>query len=88
MYSEQEFDQAIDVIYKFASKLRATVEQLKSNSETCVANMENDVIAQNASENLISVMNRIEEILNDDVGKLLSQLQEEKNRAEIIAQYD
>ena len=88
MYSEQEFDQAIDAIYGFASKLRGTVELIKSTAATCVSNMEDDVIANNASANLTEVMNRIEEILNDDVNKLLSDLQEEKEKAIRIAQYD
>lgn len=88
MYSEQEFSQAIDAVYNFASKLRGTVGGLKACAETCVANMEEDVIAQNASANLISILDRIEEILDNDVNKLLSDLEEERERAAKIAQYD
>lgn len=88
MYSEQEFEQAIDAIYNFASKLRGTLSLLKSAAETCVINMEEDVIAKNASANLIFIMGRIEEILDNDVNKLMSSLEEEKERAARIAQYD
>lgn len=88
MYSEQEFSQAIDAVYDFASKLRGTIGDLKSCAETCVANMEDDVIAQNASANLISILDRIEEILDNDVNKLLSDLEEERERADKIARYD
>lgn len=88
MYSEQEFDQAIDAVYNFASKLRGTVDGLKTSAETCVANMEDDVIAKNASANLISIMEQIEEILDSDVNKLLSDLEEEKEKAAKIARYD
>lgn len=88
MYNEQQFDQAINAVYDFASKIRGTVERLKSSAETCAANMEEDVIAENASANLVSIMDQIEEILNNDVNKLLSDLEEEKDRAGRIAQYE
>ena len=88
MYSEQEFDQAIEAIQSFASKLSGTLGMLKSGAETCVANMEEDVIAKNASAELISVLGRIEDVLNDDVKKLLSDLEEERAKAARVAQYD
>lgn len=88
MYSEQEFSQAYDAVYNFASTLRGTLGGLKTCAETCVANMEEDVIAKNASANLISILDRIEEILDNDVHKLLADLEEERERAARIAQYD
>lgn len=86
MYDESELEQAIDAVYDFASKLRGTLESLKSSADTCVTNMEDDVVAKNASSNLISVLDRITEILDNDVNKLISDLQEELERARRIAQ--
>lgn len=88
MYSEQEFSEAIEVIYNFSSKLRAQVELIKGNAATCVVNMEDDVVAKSASNNLIEVMGRIEAILDNNVQKLLSNLEEERDRAARIAKYD
>lgn len=88
MFSEQEFQQAIDAVRDFSTKLRATVEILKSQAQTCVVNMEEDTVAQGASANLISVMDRIEQILDNDVRTLISNLEEEMERARRIAQYN
>lgn len=87
MYSEQEFSQAYDAVYNFASKLRGTLDSLRSCAETCVINMEEDVIAKKASANLISVLDKIEDILDGDVNKLLADLEKEIERARIIAEY-
>lgn len=88
MYSAQQFEQAIDVVVEFRTKLSATVEQMRTTSETCVANMEEDVIATHASENLIEVLDRIKEILDTQVASLISNLEAEKERAILIAQYN
>lgn len=81
MFDEQQFDQAIDVLTNFATKLRGTVEVMKSEAETCKVNMEGDTNAENASNALIAVLDRIIGILDGDLQTLLSQLEEEKERA-------
>lgn len=81
MFDEQQFDQAIDVLTNFATKLRGTVEVMKSEAETCKVNMEDDTNAENASNALIAVLDRIIGILDEDLQTLLSQLEEEKERA-------
>lgn len=81
MFDEQQFDQAIDVLTNFATKLRGTVEVMKSEAETCKVNMEDDTNAENASSALIAVLDRIIGILDEDLQTLLSQLEEEKERA-------
>lgn len=81
MFDEQQFDQAIDVLTNFATKLRGTVEVMKSEAETCKVNMEDDTNAENASNALIAVLDRIIGILDGDLQTLLSQLEEEKERA-------
>ena len=86
MFDEQQFDQAIDVLTDFATKLRGTVEVMKSEAETCKVNMEDDTNAENASNALIAVLDRIIGILDEDLQTLLSQLEEEKERAIRLAQ--
>lgn len=86
MFDEQQFDQAIDVLTDFATKLRGTVEVMKSEAETCKVNMEDDTNAENASNALIAVLDRIIGILDGDLQTLLSQLEEEKERAIRLAQ--
>lgn len=88
MYSEQEFSAAIDLLYEFGGMVRARAEQMRSEAENCVANMEEDTVAKNASGNLISVIDRIEKILDGDLRRLLDQLEEERERAARIAQDD
>ena len=79
MFDEQQFDQAIDVLTNFATKLRGTVEVMKSEAETCKVNMEDDTNAENASNALIAVLDRIIGILDEDLQTLLSQREEEKS---------
>lgn len=88
MYDESQLEQAINAVYDFAGKLRSTVDILKSDADSCIVNMEDDVVARNASLQFISVMDRITEILDNDVNKLLADLQEELETAERIAQED
>lgn len=88
MYSESDFEQAYDALYEFGGKLRATVETMKSEAETCAANMEGDVVAENASKNLVEILDRITEYLDTELNSLLSKLAEEKERAQKLAQDD
>lgn len=88
MYDESQLEQAIDEVYEFAGELRSTVEMLKSDADSCIVNMEDDVVARNASIQFISVMDRITEILDNDVNKLIADLQEELETAAKIAQED
>ncbi len=86
MYNEQDFQQAYDALYDFGSKLRGTVEGMKTEAETCATNMEDDVVAQNASKNLLDVLDRITGYLDTELNSLLSKLEEEKERAARLAQ--
>lgn len=88
MFSEREFDEALDTLYDFCSQLKAKISTLKDNAQTCVLNMEDDVIAKNASDNLISILDSIEDIIDDHVKPLMEKLDEEKERALKIANYD
>lgn len=86
MYTEEDIDKAIDIIYDFGSKLKATTESVKTVALTCVANMEDDIVAKGASKNLNDIMNRIVEINDTELRPLMSKLEEEKSRAQKIAQ--
>ena len=88
MYSEQEFEQAIDALMNFSTKLRATTEIMRSRAETCVVNMGEDTVAQGASSSLISVLDRIQDILDTQLQSLLNGLEQDKERAAQIAQSD
>lgn len=88
MYNEQDFEQAYEVLYNFGGTIRATVGLLRTNSETCATNMEDDIVAKNASDSLIQVLDRITEILDTQLNSLLAKLDEEKERARWLAQDD
>jgi len=88
MYDEQQFDEAINVLYNFGSMVRGTVEGMRTEAETCAANMGEDVVAKNASAELVRVLDRITEILDENLNTLLADLEEEKERARKAAQYE
>lgn len=86
MYNESDFNQAYDALYEFGSKLRGTIEGMRLEAETCAANMEGDVNAENASKNLIDILDGITGYLNTELNSLLQKLEEEKERAIKLAQ--
>lgn len=86
MYNEQDFQQAYDRLYEFGGQLRGTVESMRAGVENGVTNMEDDIVAQNASKNLIDVLDRIIDYLDTELNGLLSKLEEEKERAARLAQ--
>lgn len=88
MYNEQDFEQAYDVLHNFGATIRGTVGQMRTDAETCATNMEEDIVAQNASGSLIQVLDRITEILDTQLNSLLAKLDEEKERARQLAQED
>lgn len=88
MYNEHDLNQAYEALYNFSGTLRATVEGMKTEAETCAVNMEEDVVAKNASKNLIEILDRIIDYLDTDLNALLVKLEEEKERARLLAQDD
>lgn len=86
MYNERDLQQAYDALYDFGGKLRATVEGMKAEAETCAVNMEEDVVAKNASANLINILDRINGYLDTELTALLRKLEEEIERARRLAQ--
>lgn len=88
MYNERDLEQAYDALYDFGGKLRGTVEGMKTEAETCAVNMEEDVVAKNASKNLLEILDRIIGYLDTDLNALLMKLEEEKERARRLAQDD
>lgn len=86
MFNENDFEQAQDALRDFGTKLRATIEGMRTEAETCAANMEDDVVAKNASKNLVDILDRITGYLDTELNALLSKLEEEKARARRLAQ--
>lgn len=86
MYNERDFEQAQDTLHEFGIKMRATVEMMRNEAETCAANMEDDVVAKNASGNLVDILDKITGYLDTELNDLLSKLEEEKERARQLAQ--
>lgn len=86
MYNDRDFEQAIEVLREFGIKLRATIEVMRTEAETCAANMEDDVVAKNASKNLVDILNRITGYLDTELNGLISKLEEERERAKKLAE--
>lgn len=86
MYNEQQLDQAIDCIRNFSTKLSAQIEMAKGSGDTLVTNMEEDDVAKDKAEKLKNALDGVQEVLDTNVNDIMSRLENEKNRATMIAQ--
>ena len=86
-FSVRDCEQAIDVLREFRTMVRSYAESMKSEAQTCAANMQGDTIAENASADLEKIMDRIINILDEEVKNLISGLEQEKETAMIISQW-
>ena len=88
MYDERQIVNAIDRMQEFSTRLDGQIEEAKSCADTCIANMEGDVVATEKSQELKGVMENIQAVLSTNVNKIMSRLQHELEVARRIAQSD
>ena len=76
-----EFDEAIDFLCDFRSKLREEVETLRKMKEVYTVYMAEDAVAMNAYSELTAALNRIEMVLYEELEELLSNLKKERENS-------
>lgn len=86
MYTDSQFNEAIEAVSGFQTQISAAIDDLESNAATAVSAMDGDVIAEQANADLQQHIQTIREVL-EQIQSLLSAMNEEAETAAKIAQY-
>lgn len=80
MYSDQQYEEAINVVKNFGQKILHEADSLKNSAQNCVSNMEGDEVAKNQADKLKDAMDEIQAIVDNDLKRIVNVMEEQRGR--------